>query len=340
MSGSGRRVFGPCGVKSAASRGRRLTLTGTQSRLADMPLRMLLLASFLCGGLLAADWSEIPELPHKVVVDWAQLPDGWNFGETASVAVDGNDHVWVYNRGEHPVIEFDKNGRFIRSLKELSHVSAHGIEVDAEGDVWLVDVAGHSVAEYSPAGRAKLVIAQAGRSAGDNDSKYGFNRPTGVAFRPDGGFYVSDGYINTRVVQYTKEGVYVRHWGTKGSGDGQFNLVHDVAIDNQGRLYVADRDNNRIQVFDADGKFLAAWTEIGTPWGVEFVAAENAIYVSDGVDNHILKLDLKGKILGRLGGFGKVQGLLDYPHHIAVDSEGSIYVAEIKNWRVQKFAKP
>ena len=301
-----------------------------------MSLRIFSLVLLLSGGLCAADWSKVPDLPHKVVVDWAQLPDGWNLGQTAGVAVDANDHVWVYNRGEHPVIEFDKNGQFIQSFKEPNYVSAHGIEIDADGDVWLIDVAGHSVVEYSPTGRVKLTIA----GEGDNDAEYGFNRPTGIVFRPDGGFYVSDGYINTRVVQYTKDAVYVRHWGTKGTGDGQFNLVHDVTIDNRGRLYVADRGNSRIQVFDSDGKFLATWTDIGTPWGVEFVAAENAIYVTDGVNNHVLKLDLHGKILGRLGGFGKAQGLMDFPHHIAVDSEGSIYVAEIKNWRVQKFVKP
>jgi len=302
--------------------------------------RILTLALLASSGIWATDWSKVPELPHKVVLDWAQLPDGWNFGETPAVAVDGNDHVWVYNRGTHPVMEFDKTGRFIQSFKESQHVGAHGIEVDAEGDVWLVDVAGHSVVEFSPTGRVKLTIAEAGRAAGDNDSKYAFNRPTGVVFRPDGGFYVSDGYVNTRVVQYTKDAVYVRHWGGKGTGDGQFNLVHDVTVDERGRLYVADRGNSRIQVFDADGKFIEKWTDIGTPWGVEYVAAEKAIYVADGVNNHVIKLDLRGKVLGRLGGFGKAQGLFDFPHHIAVDSEGSIYVAEIKTWRVQKFVGP
>ena len=142
-----------------------------------MTLRIASLALVLTSAALATDWSKVPQLPHEVVGDWAQLPEGWNLGESAGVAVDGSDHVWIYNRGAHPVIELDKDGRFIQSFKEPHHVSAHGIKVDAEGDVWLVDVSGHSVMGFSRRGRLKLVIANPGRGAGDNDSQYALTGP-------------------------------------------------------------------------------------------------------------------------------------------------------------------
>jgi DNA-binding beta-propeller fold protein YncE len=126
----------------------------------------------------------------------------------------------------------------------------------------------------------------------------------------------------------------------RGTGDGEFNLVHDVAIDKQGRVYVADRTNARVQVFDQSGKFLAKWTNVGAPWGLYYVARENAIYMCDGVNNRVIKLNLDGQVLGVLGSYGKTPGKFDFAHNLTVDSTGAIYVAEIKNWRVQKFAKP
>jgi DNA-binding beta-propeller fold protein YncE len=182
-----------------------------------------------------------------------------------------------------------------------------------------------------------MMIGQVAGAAGTNETKDGFNRPTNLAFAPNGDFFVSDGYVNSRVVRYNKDGEYITHWGRKGTGDGEFDLVHDVALDSQGRVYVADRLNQRIQIFDQNGKFLAKWTDVGAPWGLDYVARENAIYMCDGVNNRIVKLNLDGQILGVLSSYGKVPGKLDYPHSIAVDSTGAIYVAEIKNWRVQKF---
>ena len=146
--------------------------------------------------------------------------------------------------------------------------------------------------------------------------------------------------MNSRVVKFGPNGQYLTHWGKKGTGDGEFNLVHDVVLDKAGRVYVADRTNERVQIFDGNGKFLGKWTNIGAPWGLDYVAREDAIYMCDGKNNRIVKLNLEGQILGTLGSFGKLPGELDYAHSIAVDSSGAIYVVEIKNWRVQKFAAP
>jgi peptidylamidoglycolate lyase len=175
---------------------------------------------------------------------------------------------------------------------------------------------------------------------GNNDSKEAFNEPTGIAFTPNGDFYVSDGYVNSRVIKFTRDGEHITHWGKKGTGDGEFNLVHDVTLDSRGRVYVADRTNQRVQIFDPSGKFLGKWTDVGAPWGLQYAAKENAIYMCDGLNDRIVKLNLDGQIQGVLGSHGKIPGKLDFAHNIAVDSAGNIYVVEIKNWRVQKFAKP
>lgn len=298
---------------------------------------LLLLAAF--AQAFAVDWSTAPKLPHKVVPGWAQLPAGWNFGETSGVSVDGRDHVWVFNRGKHPVMEFGKSGQFIQAWEDVPVMLAHGIKADPDGNIWTVDVAGNSVMKFTPAGRLLMVIANSGRTPGDDNSPYAFNRPTGITFQPNGDFLVSDGYVNSRVVSYTREGVFLRKWGSKGTGDGQFDIAHDVALDKQGRVYVADRTNNRIQVFDLNGRLLAKWTSIGQPWGLAYAAKEDALYMADGENNRIVKLNLEGQVLGVLSSFGKTPGKLDFAHHIAVDSDGSLYVSEIKNWRVQKFAK-
>ena len=159
-----------------------------------------------------------------------------------------------------------------------------------------------------------------------------------MAFRPNGNFYVSDGYVNSRVIEFNSQGEYVRHWGRKGTGDGEFDLVHDVVLDSKQRVYVADRRNERIQIFDESGKFLGKWTGIGAPWGLTYVAKEEAIYMCDGKYNRILKLNLEGQVLGVLSSWGKAPGKIDFAHSIAADpSDGSLYTVEIKNWRVQKW---
>ncbi len=307
-------------------------------------LFLLFAVSFTLAPV-SAELKSGPSLPHKVVKNWAQLPKGWNFGECSGVAVDRRDNVWVFNRGPHPVIQFDKNGKMLQAWGENTFISSHGIRVDADGAIWAVDVKGHVVMKFDPSGRLQMILGRQnvpGRpsTAGNNDSKDAFNEPTNIAFAKDGALLVSDGYVNSRVIKFGPNGQYLTHWGRKGTGDGEFNLVHDVVLDKAGRVYVADRTNERVQIFDQDGTFLGKWTDIGAPWGLDYVAREDAIYMCDGKNNRIVKLNLEGQILGTLGSFGKLPGELDYAHSIAVDSSGAIYVVEIKNWRVQKFAAP
>jgi len=222
---------------------------------------------------------------------------------------------------------------------------SHGLRVDSDGNIWTVDVDGHRIIKWTPEGRVLMVIGGPGGSAGDNNSLYAFNLPANLTFAPNGDFFVADGYGNSRVVRYSKNGEFLEKWGSKGSGDGEFDLVHDVALDAQGRVYVADRNNRRVQIFDQDGKFIGKWADLGQPEGLYYVKRENAIYMCDGGSgkdretHRIIKVSLEGKVLGVLSSFGKVPGKLDVPHYIAVDSAGAIYVAEVRNWRVQKFVK-
>jgi len=277
-------------------------------------------------------------LPHQVVKDWAKLPKGWNFGECSGVAIDKQENVWVFNRGSHPVIQLDRNGNFLQAWPDVVIKSSHGISVDAEGNIWCVDVKGHVVIKYNTEGRVLMILGNRQGTPGNNDSHDAFNEPTGVAFGKNGDLYISDGYVNSRVIKFNRDGEYITHWGRKGTGDGEFNLVHDVCLDSEEKVYVADRANSRVQIFDTNGKFLGKWTDVGQPWGLAYSRKENCVYMADGLNNRIVRLSLDGQIQGVLGSYGKTPGKLDFAHNIAIDSAGALYVAEIKNWRVQKFA--
>jgi len=294
----------------------------------------------LAAAFALAELASGPPLPHQLVKDWAKLPKGWNFGECSGVAVDAKDNVWVFNRGPHGVIQFDRDGNMLQAWSEVPVVSAHGIKVDPDGNVWLVDVLGHQVIKATPEGRVLMRFGNNGAQPGDNNTPYAYNRPTAVAFEPNGTYFVSDGYVNSRVVRYSKDGEFQLQWGRKGTGEGEFDLVHDVALDAGGRVYVADRTNERVQIFDRDGHFLGQWRNVGAAWGLAYASRENAFYMADGKNNRVVKLNLDGQVLGVLGSFGKTPGKFDFVHHLAVDSTGAIYTVEIKNWRVQKFAPP
>ncbi len=295
----------------------------------------LALAAVVAAGAAAQNGGGVPSLGYKPVADWPRLPPGWNFGETSGIALDSSGHVYVFNRGPHPLVEFDANGNFIRSLAEGMFVRTHGVRIDRSDNIWAVDVDGHFVVKLNPQGRVVMVLGRKGQAA---DNRQSFNRPTDVAFAANGDIYVADGYVNSRVVKFSKEGKYLLEWGKKGTGDGEFNLVHAVAVDAKGRVYVGDRENRRLQIFDANGKFLAQWKQAGSPWGLE-ITPDQRLFVADGYANRVLMLNLDGQVLGSLGGPGKMPGEFAFVHAVAVSKGGDIYTAEILNWRPQKFVK-
>jgi DNA-binding beta-propeller fold protein YncE len=269
---------------------------------------------------------------------WAKLPDGWLFGDCVGVAVDSNDQVYVYCAGQHPVIVFDRNGNFLRTFGEDVIHGRHGISISPDDSIYLSDVRDHVIRKFSPEG--KLLFTLGGESP--RFSGHPFNRPAHMAVSPvSGDLFVADGYGNSRVHRYSPEGKLLYSWGEAGTGKGQFVVPHNVVVDNDEYVYIADRENHRLQVFDAKGKLQAIWDNI---WraaglaldadGVMYVAQMSAPpYIQDapGVGHSVTIFDKKGKELKRLGDphLGEGPGQFLTPHGIAVDSHGDLYVAEV-----------
>jgi DNA-binding beta-propeller fold protein YncE len=299
-----------------------------------------MLFALLCAAGLALAQTSFPDLGYRVAAEWPQLPLGWSFQETAGVAVDAGNQVYVCHRRPHPILQFDAHGKFVRSLGEGLFDRPHGLRIDPQGNLWVVDDRGQVVVKMDVAGRVRMVLGcwqtPGGPAERSGDYDVRFNRPTDVAWAPNGDIYVSDGYGNSRVVKFSPDGRYLTEWGRKGQGPGEFNTVHSVAVDKRGRVYVADRENRRIQIFDGDGKFLAEWRHVGAPWGLQ-ITPEQELYMCDGYDGRVLKLSLDGRVLGAFGKTGKRPGEFLFVHNLAVAPDGTIYTAEILNWRPQKF---
>jgi DNA-binding beta-propeller fold protein YncE len=198
--------------------------------------------------------------------------------------------------------------------------------------VWVTDIGTHQVLKFDSDGKLLLALGKKGEPG---DAPDRFDRPTDIAVTPGGDFYVTDGYGNSRVLKFSADGKLLTQWGKKGKGPGEFNLPHAVVLDAAGRVYVGDRENNRVQVFDPDGKFLAVWKESGAPYGL--FRSGDRTFVADGRAAWIRVLDADGKPVGRWGEKGTGPGQFQMPHMLCVDSRGAVYVAEVTGKRVQKF---
>ena len=277
--------------------------------------------------------AETPQLGYKVDPSWPELPEGWNLLATPDVAADARGNVYVFHRGPHPIIELDAKGKFIRSWGDGLFVNPHGLRFDREGNLWAVDNGAHIVAKLDRRGRVSMLLGRHGVKGETEDL---FNAPTDVGFASNGDIFVSDGYGNSRVVKYSKEGRFLKAWGKKGTAPGEFDLPHTVVVDKQDRVYVGDRQNYRVQIFDANGKFLNEWKHVGSPWGLA-LAPDGNLFMADGWNDRVLKLDPQGKILGVLGGPGRLPGQFRFVHHLSLGPGGELYVGEIINMRPQKF---
>ena len=289
-------------------------------------------------AVFTADWmfscgaeEPVPKLNYEAVRDFFQLPGGEHFVEVAGVAVNSKGHIYVFHRGKHPLMEFDAGGKFLRSIADDLFVTAHTVRVDAEDNIWTTDVGAHMVLKLSQDGRVLLSL---GRMRTPGDDVLHFNQPTDVAFDREGNIYVADGEGNSRVLKFNKYGNVLVGWGMKGDGPGRFNLPHSIAIDGD-LVYVGDRENGRIQIFDLNGRYLREW-DVGHPYGL-FITPDHFIYMSDAVAGRILKINRDGKIVGVLEGPPPNQGRHFDPHSLAVDKDNSIFTAEVMPWRAQKF---
>ncbi len=281
----------------------------------------------------AQDNASIPVLSCHPVEGYLHLPPNVNFGEVSGVALDHQGHIFVFNRGAHPLIEFTQAGEYVRTLAEGLVTSAHGLRIDNQDNLWITDVAAHTVLKLDKEGHVIMVL---GRKDKPGETEALFNQPTDVAFGPAGEIFVTDGYGNSRVVKFDKDGKFIKAWGSKGTAPGEFNLPHTIVIDKQNLVYVGDRENQRLQIFDLEGKFITEWKHVGAPWGLD-LAKDGTLFMSDGYANKVLHLDANGKILGVFGEPGRRSGQFMFAHTVTVGPDGALYVSEILNWRVQKF---
>jgi DNA-binding beta-propeller fold protein YncE len=259
------------------------------------------------------------------------MPDGWKFGRVSSVAADDRGEVYVFQRGKKadPIVVFDAKGKFLRSWGKGMFGNPHGMRVDRNGKVWITDNGDHQVMRFSRDGKLELTLGVKGKAATTDDT---FNRPTDVAFSPDGRYvYVSDGYGNSRVMKFTYDGKFIKTWGTPGVRPGEFNTVHSVAVDSQGTVYVSDRENNRIQIFDNEGNFVRQWTHLGATQNI-FITARDEMFVITHRNNieNLTYDTLAGRIMKLDRRTGTILGAMESPGHwIHVTSDDLIFIGSL-----------
>jgi len=277
---------------------------------------------------------------YEELADWTKLPAGWRFQDAPDVVVDTQDRVYVFNRSDHPMVVFEPDGSFVTSWGEGLFVRPHGVTLGPDGALYCADDGAHCIYKCSLDGQVLATVGTPGQPAPRLSGKP-FNQPTKVAFHPNGNLYIADGYGNARVHVYSPAGEHLFSWGSHGTDPGQFNLVHSIAIDGEGKVYIADRENHRVQVFDERGTYLTQWNNLHRPCGLHIDGetvyigqllthlSVNADYPNLGACVTIH--DLSGRRLARLGDTrpGEGPGQFTTPHGLAVDSRGDLYVGEV-----------
>jgi hypothetical protein len=356
--------------------------------------RYLILAIACCAALAWGDdaGAPVPEIPFDSVPNFLKLPPDLYLGEASGVAVNSKKHVFVFSRGNTTgpayaataaqILEFGPDGKYIREIGHNLYAwsFAHTVRVDKDDNLWAIDKGSDMIIKFNPEGRVTMVFGRKKEASDEGAEAWKrvtpprpavdgqFRQPTDVTWDPQGDTFISDGYVNSRVAKYDKNGDWVKQWGTFGSQQGQFNTPHSIASDAQGNVYVADRGNRRIQVFDPDGTFLReihidvplppvihmwmgnppgpqvatggggnATMQPGAPWAVCISPGPTQyLYSSDAYPGRLYKMTLDGKVVGVLGSMGRQAKQFGWIHEIACPAENEIYVAEILNWRVQK----
>ena len=351
-------------------------------------MKRALIGFLLLAASPALAQQTVPSIAFDSAPNPLRLPHNMYFGEASGVTVNSKGHVFVLSRGNTSgpayaaaatqLLEFDAKGNFVGEMgKNLYAWSfGHTVKADPQDNIWVTDKGSDMVIKFDPEGRVLMVFGRK-QEASDEDTaplKHPkpplpaedgrFRQVTDVAFGKDGSTFISDGYINSRVAKVDKDGNWLKSWGDRGKEPGQFNTPHSIATDANGNVYVADRGNHRIQVFDGDGKFLKQFTidvpvppdakpaigripdeammaggtfAPGSPWSICITPPPNQVlYSSDAWPGRIYKLSLDGKVLGVLGKSGKQLKQFGWIHAMACPSENTLYVAELLNWRVQK----
>ena len=314
---------------------------------------------------LLANAADAPNPPNPYREDgWAKLPDGRKWGATGAVDIDSDGRsVWVFERcgggtcaGSNvpPIVKLDQAGNYLKSFGAGMFVFPHGIHVDRDGNVWVTDAQGkdgkgHTAVKFSPEGKVLLTLGKAGVAGAGEDT---FNQPSDVVTAANGDIFVADGHggeSNARIVKFSKDGKFIKTWGKKGSGPGEFDTPHGLALDSKGRLFVADRSNNRVQIFDQDGKFLEEWKQFGRPSGI-FIDANDTLYVADHAstpkNNPGFKRGVRigsvrdGLVKVFVPGLGAEAETQIVGEGVAADAAGNVYWAETAaGMTVRKFIK-
>jgi streptogramin lyase len=343
------------------------------------------LAICLCAPL--ALLAQAPDIPFDSVPNAIKMPDGAYLGEVSGIAVNSKGHVFVFTRGNTngpayaaaaaQLLEFDKDGKYLREIGRNLYAwsFAHTVRIDKSDNIWVTDKGSDMVIEFNPQGQVIMVFGRKQEASDEGTEALRHPKPplapvdgmfrqvTDVAWDAAGETFISDGYINSRVAKYDKNGRWMKSFGEPGSGPGQLNTPHSIATDAKGNVYVANRGNARIEVFDSDGNYLrqikinepfdyANTVPImmnkppvdqtgtmgpGTPWTVCITPGPNQVlYASDAWPGRVYKISLDGKVLGKLGGTGRQLKEFGWIHEIACPSENEIYVGELLNWRAQK----
>jgi len=330
-------------------------------------------SNFMCllGALLAAvpvfaqskaTVENVPEIAYESVPNFFKLPPNLFLGEGIGIASNSKGHIFIYTRSQRTrLFEFDQNGNYVREIGEglYGFVFAHAVRVDKYDNIWAVDEGANMIIKFNPEGR---VIMTMGRRPEPSDSiagaptppdpnnpgKYIFNRPTDVGWDKDDNIFITDGYGNSRIVKYDKNGKFITQAGTKGSEPGQLNLPHSMAMDDAGNAYVADRSNRRIEVFDNDLKFKTVYTNVGTPWELcispgphQYLFSSNSFpdnndYSLADHTGEVYKMELDGTVLGKFGKAGKQLGEFSGLHEIDCRNPNQLFISEIQLWRAQK----
>jgi sugar lactone lactonase YvrE len=354
-------------------------------------LKTVVLGLLVLLGPPAYAQQPVSEIPFDSAANLLKLPPDMNLGEVAGVAVNSKGHIFVYSRGgsssgpafgntASQILEFAPDGKYVREIgKNLyAWAFAHTVRIDKDDNIWATDKGSDMVIKFNKEGRVVMVFGRKSE-ASEADAKPHersgtplphvdgrFRQPTDVTWDPAGNIYISDGYVNSRIAKLSRDGDWIKSWGQRGKGPGEFNLVHSIAADASGNIYVADRNNRRIQVFDTEGNYLreikidvpfdenakpaignkpdltnyleagGSFTP-GAPWAICITPPPNQVlYAADSYPGRIYKLELDGKLLGVLGRSGKQLKQFGWIHEIACPSENVLFVAEILNWRVQK----
>jgi sugar lactone lactonase YvrE len=286
---------------------------------------------------------EAPPLDYVAVPNAVTLPEGTTMGAAAAVAFDARGHLYVLARGAQSFFEFDPNGAFVRAFGDRM-TRAHGLRIDRDGNLWATDVGAHVVMKLRPSGEVLLTIGTSGKAGEWNEAAGSrlLNQPNDIAIAANGDVFVVQGHTpgpkgDARVLKFDRNGRFLTSWGGKGKGPGQFEVAHGAAIDAKGLLWVADRENQRIQVFDQSGTFVREMKYAGLP--CSFDIGREFVYMVNGFAGQLVQLDLGGKVLAALGRPGKGLGEFGEAHFIAVSPKNEIFVADSVNGALAKFVK-